>query len=106
MMALRNYNAAVDFMGRNVAEGRGDKTAFIVPARNLAYAELRDATVRIGRILARLSRSMPMRSVPRQDSIFRSITKLALGRPLRRDRMPMWRAATYLRFCVIWRWAC
>ena len=53
-MALRDYNAAVDFVDRNVAEGRGEKTAFIDPARNLTYAELRDATARIGPMLARL----------------------------------------------------
>ena len=38
----------------NVAEGRGDKTAFIDPARNLTYAELRDAAARIGPMLARM----------------------------------------------------
>jgi 4-hydroxybenzoate-CoA ligase len=54
MMALRDYNAAVDFVDRNVAEGRGDKTAFIDPARNLTYGELRDATARIGPMLARM----------------------------------------------------
>ena len=53
-MVLRDYNAAVDFVDRNVAEGRGEKTAFIDPARNLTYAELRDATARIGPMLARL----------------------------------------------------
>lgn len=53
-MALRDYNAAVDFVDRNVAEGRGDKTAFIDPARNMTYAELRDETARIGPMLARL----------------------------------------------------
>jgi 4-hydroxybenzoate-CoA ligase len=53
-MALRDYNAAVDFVDRNVAEGRGAKTAFIDPGRNLTYAELRDATARIGPMLARL----------------------------------------------------
>jgi 4-hydroxybenzoate-CoA ligase len=53
-MALRDYNAAVDFVDRNVAEGRGDKTAFIDPARNLTYAELRDAAARIGPMLTRL----------------------------------------------------
>jgi 4-hydroxybenzoate-CoA ligase len=53
-MALRDYNAAVDFVDRNVAEGRGDKTAFIDPARNLTYAELRDAAARIGPMLARM----------------------------------------------------
>ena len=53
-MALRDYNAAVDFVDRNVAEGRGDKTAFIDPARNLTYGELRDATARIGPMLARM----------------------------------------------------
>src|SRR3990167_1563164 len=54
MMALRDYNAAVDFVDRNVAEGRGDKTAFIDTARNLTYAELRDATARIGPMLTRM----------------------------------------------------
>jgi 4-hydroxybenzoate-CoA ligase len=54
MTALRDYNAAVDFVDRNVAEGRGDKTAFIDPSRNLTYAELRDAAARIGPMLARL----------------------------------------------------
>jgi 4-hydroxybenzoate-CoA ligase len=54
MTALRNYNAAVDFVDRNVAEGRGDKTAFIDPARNITYGELRDAAARIGSLLARI----------------------------------------------------
>lgn len=53
-MALRDYDAAVDFVQRNVAEGRGDKTAFIDPSRNLNYAELRDATARIGPMLTRM----------------------------------------------------
>src|SRR5215470_14667686 len=54
MAALRDYNSAVDFVDRNVAEGRGDKTAFIDPARNVTYGELRDAAARIGPMLARL----------------------------------------------------
>jgi 4-hydroxybenzoate-CoA ligase len=54
MTALRDYNAAVDFVDRNVAEGRGGKTAFIDPSRNLTYGELRDAAARIGPMLARL----------------------------------------------------
>ena len=53
-MLLRDYNAAVDFVDRNVAEGRGDKTAFIDTARNLTYGELRDATARMGPLLARM----------------------------------------------------
>jgi 4-hydroxybenzoate-CoA ligase len=54
MTALRDYNAAVDFVDRNVAEGRGDKTAFIDPSRNVTYGELRDAVARIGPMLARM----------------------------------------------------
>ena len=54
MTALRDYNAAVDFVDRNVAEGRGDKTAFIDRSRNLTYGELRDAVARIGPMLARM----------------------------------------------------
>ena len=53
-MTVRDYNATVDFVDRNVAEGRGDKTAFIDPSRNLTYAELQDAAARIGPMLARL----------------------------------------------------
>jgi hypothetical protein len=86
-MALRDYNAAVDFADRNVAEGRGDTTAFVDPSRNPTYGELRV-------------------SVPRQGDIFRSFAKLELARPLPGDRAPMWRVAGYVNFCVIWRGAC
>jgi 4-hydroxybenzoate-CoA ligase len=54
MTALRDYNAAVDFVDRNVAEGRGDKTACIDPSRNITYGELRDAAARVGPLLFRL----------------------------------------------------
>ena len=54
MIALRDYNPAVDFVDRNVTDGRGDKTACIDPARNLTYGELRDEAARIGPLLARL----------------------------------------------------
>ncbi len=54
MTALRDYNAAVDFVDRNVADGRGHKTACIDPARNLTYGQLRDEAARIGPLLGRL----------------------------------------------------
>jgi 4-hydroxybenzoate-CoA ligase len=54
MTALRDYNAAVDFVDRHVAEGRGNKIAFIDPSRNLTYGELRDAAARIGPMLTRM----------------------------------------------------
>src|SRR5664280_1957874 len=54
MTDVRDYNAAVDFVDRNVAEGRGEKTAFIDPSRNLTYGELRDTAARIGPMLARM----------------------------------------------------
>src|SRR3974377_2151326 len=54
MTAVRDYNAAVDFVDRHVAEGRGDKIAFIDPSRNLTYGELRDNAARIGPMLARM----------------------------------------------------
>jgi 4-hydroxybenzoate-CoA ligase len=49
----REYNAAVDFVDRNVQEGRGGKTAFIDPSRNLTYGELLDHVARVGPMLAR-----------------------------------------------------
>ena len=33
----RDYNAAVDFVDRHAEQGRGDKPAFIDPARTLTY---------------------------------------------------------------------
>src|SRR3974377_2205679 len=54
MNAEREYNAAVDFVDRNVREGRGAKTAFIDPARNMTYGELLDQGSRGGPLLARL----------------------------------------------------
>ena len=54
MTAFRDYNAAVDFVDRKVAEGRGEKIAFIDPSRNLTYGELRDNSARIGPMLARM----------------------------------------------------
>jgi len=54
MGTARAYNAAVDFIDRHVAEGRGGKTACIDPARNLTYAQLSDAAARVGPLLGRL----------------------------------------------------
>src|SRR5215470_11269929 len=50
----RFYNAAVDFVDRHIAEGRGDKTACIDPSRNLTYGQLGYAAARLGPMLARL----------------------------------------------------
>jgi len=49
----RNYNAAVDFIDRNVAEGRGNKAAFVDATRTISYAQLYDAVARVGPALAR-----------------------------------------------------
>ena len=54
MAAARDYNAAVDFVDRNVAEGLGAKTACIDPFRNLTYDEMRDAVARVGPMLTRM----------------------------------------------------
>ncbi|MDE2364789.1 MAG: benzoate-CoA ligase family protein [Hyphomicrobiales bacterium] len=53
-MSVRDYNAAVDFVDRHVAEGRAAKAAFIDPARNLTYGELSESAARVGPMLARL----------------------------------------------------
>ena len=36
----RHYNAAADMVDRHLAEGRGEKIAFIDPTRSMTYAEL------------------------------------------------------------------
>src|SRR5437762_7289664 len=51
---MASYNAAVDMVDRNVAEGRAQKTAFIDPARRLTYGELAERVARVGPMLARL----------------------------------------------------
>lgn len=48
----RNYNAATDFIGRNLAAGRSDKTAFIDPERSLTYGELESGSNRAANLLA------------------------------------------------------
>ncbi len=53
-MSTRDYNAAVDMVDRNVAEGRGDKTAFSDPARRITYGELAESVARVGPMLAKL----------------------------------------------------
>lgn len=54
METQRSYNAAVDFVDRNIREGRGDKTAFYDPYRTITYAELQESASRVGPALARL----------------------------------------------------
>jgi 4-hydroxybenzoate-CoA ligase len=54
MAEARSYNAAVEFVDRNVAEGRGGKTAFKDPRRALTYGELQDFSHRVGPALAGL----------------------------------------------------
>jgi 4-hydroxybenzoate-CoA ligase len=48
------YNAAVDMIDRNVAEGRGAKIAFIDAAGSVTYAELAERTNRFANALPRL----------------------------------------------------
>ena len=48
----RDYNAATDFVERNVEEGRGDKVAFVDPLRALTYRDLADDCSRVGNLLA------------------------------------------------------
>lgn len=50
----RHYNAAGDFIDRNVDGGLADKTAFINPTRSITYGELARATRQMGNVLAKL----------------------------------------------------
>ena len=54
MTEFRDYNAAVDFVDRHVAEGRGEKIAFVDATRALSYDELRDSAARISPMLNRM----------------------------------------------------
>src|SRR5262245_27999151 len=48
----RIYNAAVDMVDRNVAEGRGTKPAFIDPGETLTYGELQARCNRMANLAA------------------------------------------------------
>lgn len=49
-----HYNAAIDFVDRNVEAGRGDKLAFIDPRRSLTYGDLLDGCGRMAGLLSEL----------------------------------------------------
>jgi 4-hydroxybenzoate-CoA ligase len=49
------YNAVTDLLDRNIAEGRGDKVAFIDPFGRLTYRELKANTCRLANLLRRLN---------------------------------------------------
>jgi len=50
----RVYNAADDFIGRNISAGRSEKAAFIDPERTLTYGGLREGAGRFANALAGL----------------------------------------------------
>lgn len=50
----REYNAAVDFVDRNVDEGRGDKVAFIDPRRQVTYRQLQARVNQVANLWGRL----------------------------------------------------
>lgn len=52
MAEARSYNAATEFVDRNVADGRGDKVAFTDRTRSLTYRELQEQSNRLGPALA------------------------------------------------------
>src|SRR5262245_605454 len=52
MSYSRIYNAAVDMVDRNVAEGRGAKTVFIDPFEQVSYGELKVRSNRMANLLA------------------------------------------------------
>jgi benzoate-CoA ligase family protein len=50
----RAYNAAVDFVDRHVAEGRGAKVAFVDDGGSLTYGELAERTARVAGVVRAL----------------------------------------------------
>lgn len=58
-----NYNAGVDLVDRHIAEGRGAKVAYLDPARQLTYAQLKDRTDRLANGLRRLGLQREQRIV-------------------------------------------
>ncbi|HUK05209.1 MAG TPA: AMP-binding protein, partial [Burkholderiales bacterium] len=66
----RDYNAADDLVGRNLAAGRGAKTAYIDDAGQCSYAELAERVDRFGSHLLQLGLRMEDRIlIAMHDSI-------------------------------------
>jgi benzoate-CoA ligase family protein len=57
----RDYNAAVDFVDRHLAEGRGPKVAFVDDTTSLTYAALAEQVNRAGNALSSLGVRMEQR---------------------------------------------
>ncbi len=57
----RDYNAAVDLVDRHLAEGRGDKVAFVDDTTSLTYAALAEQVNRAGNALRELGVRMEQR---------------------------------------------
>ncbi len=57
----RDYNAAVDFVDRHLAEGRGDKVAFIDDGGSCSFADLAQRVNRFGNVLLELDVTMEQR---------------------------------------------
>jgi benzoate-CoA ligase len=54
MQGMATYNAAADLIGRNLAAGRGPKTAFIDDRGHYSYAELAERVSRFANVVRRL----------------------------------------------------
>jgi len=57
----RDYNAAVDFVDRNVDEGRQDKAAFIDPERQITYGELKSLSSQFANLITSMGLKREMR---------------------------------------------
>jgi 4-hydroxybenzoate-CoA ligase len=53
-MREKTYNAVAELLDRNVAEGRGNKVAFIDRRRRLTYSELQADSCRVANLLTKL----------------------------------------------------
>ncbi|MGE5166884.1 MAG: AMP-binding protein, partial [Sphingobacteriales bacterium] len=47
----RPYNAVSDFVDAHIAQGRGNKVAFVDPERSLTYGELQARSIRLAHAL-------------------------------------------------------
>jgi 4-hydroxybenzoate-CoA ligase len=55
LTTLPIYNAVTDLLDRNIADGRGDKLAFVDPVRQMTYSELQANTCRLANSLRRMN---------------------------------------------------
>ena len=80
----RDYNAAVDLVGRNLAAGRGSKVAYVDDTETCTYAQLAERVDRAANLLRSMDLRRALHQVQRAQRVHPA--RLPPSQPRRRGR--------------------